>query len=114
MRQKYPEYLRRQKAAVKYLAGQGIDLCILLSCCLFVIIFKFIFIVFAKLMAEEKQDSNAEENMSVEPIASDSEDRSNLSSISSEDEMTPANISLPNINDTILEMYKTAHSSTSQ
>ncbi|KAK7571798.1 hypothetical protein V9T40_014270 [Parthenolecanium corni] len=92
LRQKYPEYLRRQKAAVKYLAGQ----------------------VFAKLMAEEKQDSNAEENMSVEPIASDSEDRSNLSSISSEDEMTPANISLPNINDTILEMYKTAHSSTSQ
>lgn len=65
-------------------------------------------------MAEEKLQSNVDENMSVEPIASDSDDRSNLSSISSEDEMSNANVSLPSINDTILEMYKTAQSSTSQ
>ena len=74
LREQYPEYLRRQKVAVKYLAGRGIYSRKPPSvfCCT-----KIHFIlVFAKLMAEEEEESKADAKMSVESIASDSEDLS--------------------------------------
>lgn len=54
-------------------------------------------------------------NDSVEPIASDREsERSNLSNISSEDESSVvARSSLPNMNDTLIELYRSGRSNSS-
>lgn len=54
-------------------------------------------------------------NESVEPIASeDDAERSNLSNISSEDELSSAvRKSLPSMNDTLNALYKSSHSKAS-
>lgn len=58
-------------------------------------------------LSEETFESDVEQDMSVEPVGSENEDRSNLSSISSEDELSTSNNVTSSINDTLADLYKT-------
>lgn len=88
LRRKYPEYMRRQRTAIKNLAGQ----------------------VIAKL-TEETFESDAEKDMAEEPVGSENEDsRSNLSNISSDDELSATNNVTASINNTLADLYKTSSS----
>lgn len=82
---------------------------------------RFYISVIAKLTDESfepdanKDDKKEDKDMAIEPIASDSDDEgSNLSNISSEDELAVTNHSTPSINNTLADLYKTNNTSTSQ
>lgn len=70
---------------------------------------------FAVVVGLTEVESDADEEMAVEPIASDSEDDgSNLSNISSDDELSNTQHSTPSINNTLADLYKTSVSSVPQ